>query len=114
MESCADVGQLRVSEEPTDDPGAPLEALQSIEGDCLELISGQRHGPRDPVVPDVLVDPFIGVQLGRIGRKEEQLQSSAGAGDVVGDDPRLVDRGAVDHQEDGGVEVVEQAGEELG
>ena len=72
MESCADVSQLRVPEESPDDPGTHLEALQSIDRDCLELISGQRHGPRDPVVLDVLVDPFIGVQLGRIGRKEER------------------------------------------
>ena len=78
-----DVGQLRVPEEPADDSGTLLEALQSIDRDCLELVSGQRHGPRDPVVLDVLVDPFVGVQLGRIGRKEEQLQSSLRAGDVV-------------------------------
>ena len=114
MESCADVSQLRVPEESPDDPGTHLEALQSIDRDCLELISGQRHGPRDPVVLDVLVDPFIGVQLGRIGRKEEQLQSPLRARDVVFNDPCLVNRGAVDHQEDGGVEIVEQAGEELG
>ena len=80
MESCADVSQLRVPEESADDPGTSLEALQSVEGDCLELVSGQRHSPRDPVVLDILVDPFIGVQLGRIGRKEEQLQSPAGSG----------------------------------
>jgi len=52
------VGSLRVPEESPDDPGTLLEALQGIEGDCLELVSGQRHGPRDPVVLDILVDPL--------------------------------------------------------
>jgi len=49
VESCADVGQPWVPKESTydPDPGTLLETLQSIDRDCLELISGQRHGPRD-------------------------------------------------------------------
>ncbi len=107
-----DVGQLRVCEESANDSGTLLQSLQSIDRDCLQLISGQRHGPRDPVVLYVLVDPFVRVQLGRIGREKEQLQSSLCAGYILLNDVCLMDRGAIDHQEDGGVEIVDQTVEE--
>lgn len=87
-----DVGQFRVPEESPDDPGAFLESFQGFDRDGLQFVPGQWHGLRDPVVLDVLVHPFVWVQLGWIGWEEEQLQSSAGAGDVLFDDFRLMDR----------------------
>jgi len=71
MGLCVDVGQFGVSEESANDSGACLESLQCLDRYCLQVVSGQRHGPGDPVVLDVLVDPFVGVQLRRLGRKEE-------------------------------------------
>ena len=58
-----DVGQLRVSEESSNDSRALLESFQGLDRDTLQLVSGQGHRPSDSVVFDILVNPFIRVQL---------------------------------------------------
>jgi hypothetical protein len=65
---------ILVSKESADDSRTLLESLQSADYDRLQFVSGQRHGPGDLAVFDILVDPLVGVQLRRVGWKEKQLQ----------------------------------------
>jgi len=60
------IGQFGISKESADDARALLEPLQGIDRDGFQLVSGQRYSPGDPVVFDILVDPFVRVQLGSI------------------------------------------------
>lgn len=85
------VGQFGVPEESPNDSRAFLESFQGVHRDGLEFVSGQRHGPSDPVVLDVFVDLFIRVQLGRIGGRKNSFQSSLRARDVLRDNFRFVD-----------------------
>ena len=62
--SNTDVIQLRVGEESADNIRAAAEPFEGSHGDSFQLIAGQRHDPRYLVVLDVLVHPFVGVQLG--------------------------------------------------
>src|ERR1019366_7920998 len=62
--SAADVIQLRVGEESAHDLRASPEPFKGRNGDGLQIIPGHRHSPCYLVVLDILVHPFIGVQLG--------------------------------------------------
>jgi len=73
VELCVNVGEFGVTKEPSDDSRTFLQSFQGVNRDCLQLVSGQRHSPSDPVVFDIFVDPFVRVQLGRVGWKEEQF-----------------------------------------
>ena len=61
--SAADVIELRVGEESAHDLRAAPEPFKGRNGDGLQIIPGHRNSPRYLVVLDILVHPFIGVQL---------------------------------------------------
>jgi predicted homoserine dehydrogenase-like protein len=55
---------VRVGEECPDQPGAFLEPAQGADGLGFEVVLAGDAGLGDPVVLDVLPDPFVGVELG--------------------------------------------------
>ena len=61
---CGDVAQVRVGEECPDESRAFLEPSQGADGLGFEVLLAGDAGLADPVVLDVLPDPFVGVELG--------------------------------------------------
>ena len=61
---CGDVTQVRVGEECPDQSGPFLEPSQGADGLGFEVVLAGDAGLGDPVVLDVLPDPFVGVELG--------------------------------------------------
>lgn len=57
--SRADVPELWIAEESSDDPGALLESLKGFDCDLHQVVPGEWYGAGNPVVFDVLVDPLV-------------------------------------------------------
>ena len=55
---------MRVGEECPDQSRALLEPSQGADGLCLEVFLAGDAGLADPVVLDVLPDPFVRIELG--------------------------------------------------
>ena len=55
---------MRIGEECADQPGTLLQPSQGADGLGLEILLAGDTGLADPVLLDVLPDPFVRIELG--------------------------------------------------
>ena len=97
--SSCDVAQIWIGEEATNQIGEFPQPAHGSNGFASEVPFGLVDtGATDAVCFDVLPDPLVGVEFGRVGRELEQAQPSLDRSHEVFDCFGPVDRMAVDNE----------------
>src|ERR1700757_4241714 len=107
------VRQLRIREESTHLCWHFLKAPEDAQRDRLHFSLAAYGRATDPIMLHVFPDPFIGIQLGRVRRKEEKAQLPPGLLHEFFCLPGSVHRAAIDNEKDLAFHIVHQLLAEL-